>query len=373
MIDCSSLTRRCDNRLLFALALSTTTCLAAGCADGLFASQSQNDDGQDIAVEADAATELTEVERRDLVETYSLTGLVSYGDPVPLALQVDDRGGVVTWAPDQGAVISSGEAIIHIDDVPIPIVTGDQAMYRELRLVGQRERDVAGDKLGLQVGDDVRQLQEFLVSQGFNDDGQLEADGAFGKSTKRAVESWQTDIGRPATGRVDRSQIVFSSGPVRVEDAPNVGQLYSEMTVTSPKTTLSISVAPTKRSFFDSGSEVTIETEIEDSPSAIGGVVDSVTRTVQPDGSTTFVVVIEPSKPLTGVEAAKATSEKLVATNVTAIPVRALISLAEGGWAIETHSDDGVEELVGVELGPIVDGWAEVDGVEEGTAVVIPR
>jgi hypothetical protein len=58
------------------------------------------------------------------------------------------------------------------------------------------------------------------------------------------------------------------------------------------------------------------------------------------------------------------------ATGVLAVPVEALVALAEGGYAVEKR--DGT--LVGVTLGAFADGWVQVTGeVHEGDEVVTAR
>jgi hypothetical protein len=56
-----------------------------------------------------------------------------------------------------------------------------------------------------------------------------------------------------------------------------------------------------------------------------------------------------------------------------AVPVQALLSLTEGGYALERRLDDGTTELVGVTIGAFADGWVEVQGeIAEGDEVVTP-
>ena len=59
----------------------------------------------------------------------------------------------------------------------------------------------------------------------------------------------------------------------------------------------------------------------------------------------------------------------------TAVPTRALVSLAEGGFAVEVVADDGSTGLVGVELGAFDEGYVQViDGdVAPGDEVVVPQ
>ena len=58
-------------------------------------------------------------------------------------------------------------------------------------------------------------------------------------------------------------------------------------------------------------------------------------------------------------------------------PTRALVSLAEGGFAIEKVLDDGTTGLVGIETGAFDDGWVEIvsstAALVPGDQVVVPR
>jgi len=56
----------------------------------------------------------------------------------------------------------------------------------------------------------------------------------------------------------------------------------------------------------------------------------------------------------------------------TRVPVRALLALSEGGYAVETVRN-GIRKLVAVELGAFADGFVEITGrVQPGTKVVVP-
>jgi hypothetical protein len=56
------------------------------------------------------------------------------------------------------------------------------------------------------------------------------------------------------------------------------------------------------------------------------------------------------------------------------VPTRALVSLSEGGFAVEVRTPDGSTRLVGVELGVFDDGVVEViaGDVTPGDDVVVP-
>ena len=59
--------------------------------------------------------------------------------------------------------------------------------------------------------------------------------------------------------------------------------------------------------------------------------------------------------------------------DVIAVPVAALLALAEGGYAVEVDAGGGATRLVAVEPGFFADGLVEVSGgLEPGDRVVVP-
>ena len=61
------------------------------------------------------------------------------------------------------------------------------------------------------------------------------------------------------------------------------------------------------------------------------------------------------------------------AEDVLAVPVTALLALAEGGYAVEVVDADGTTRLVAADPGFFADGLVEIDAdVEPGDLVVVP-
>ena len=59
--------------------------------------------------------------------------------------------------------------------------------------------------------------------------------------------------------------------------------------------------------------------------------------------------------------------------DVIAVPVAALLALAEGGYAVELDGGDGGTRLIAVDPGFFADGLVEVEGdLAAGDRVVIP-
>ena len=120
----------------------------------LASAESDSADAGDDASSADTRDELDTVgiERGDLTSTSEFTGELGFGESWPLSLTVD---GIVTGARSLGTVVDFGESLIEVDNRRVFLVEGDVPMFRDLELTSPRV-----------AGDDVAQLQRFLIAQG---------------------------------------------------------------------------------------------------------------------------------------------------------------------------------------------------------------
>ena len=327
---------------------------------GLSAFASGGDEG--VASTSEPETQLpatATVERRDLVEVAELDGSVGHGEPWPLAVA---PGGIVTWAPPEGTVVRPGEVVLRVDDQPVHLAEGDVPMYRELGPASPRLE-----------GPDVAQLQRFLVAAGFDDEGRLEVDGVLGSATARALEDWQQAVGLPETGRIDRSRLVFVPDAVRVDETLRLGTELGELTVTEAQATITATVASAQSGYVVEG----VPAEIGTDGGAVPGTVVAVEEVDDGAGGSSTVATIAPDGDMGDIgetdDEVDVVIRHEVASDVLAVPARALLALAEGGWAVEVVAADGTTTLVGVELGEVVDGTVEITGeVAEGDQVVVP-
>jgi len=305
---------------------------------------------------SESVVERVEVVRGDLSSDSDFTGQVSYGDSwaLPLTLQ-----GVVTASHSPGTVVDFGEQLIEVAGLPVFLAAGDVPMYRELALTSTHME-----------GEDVAQLQRFLLAAGFDDDARLEVDGDFGPSTARAVKDWQESLGLEETGRVDPSLVVFSPSPLRVEATKRIGTTFDILTVTEATSTVTVDISTSQRSQIPVDGEVTVE--LADG-TILTGVVADHERVVGDDGSTSWRVVIEVDGGISGDEASVLVYSTVVdASDVLIVPTSALLAVAEGGFAVEVVDGD-TTRLVQVEVGAVVDARAEITGdIEPGDQVVVP-
>ncbi len=307
------------------------------------------------------------VSQGSLATEREFNATVSHGDSWVVTTEA---AGTITAAREVGELVDFGEELIRIDDKPVTVAEGSMPMYRELHKVNTRHRDANGKRLKLQTGEDVAQLQRFLIATGFDDGGDLEVDGEFGASTEDAVEDWQEAVGLPVTGRVDTSQLVFESAPVRINTTSRVGDRFSTLEVTGADTEVLVDTSTRDRSALPVGADV----EIDINGTTVPGSVSQQKQVTLADGSRVWRTTISPDGELPDdVAAAKVTITQTVAEDVLLVPVVALLALSEGGFAVEVPDGPGTR-LVAVEVGEVLDGRAEVSGeIAEGDEVVIPE
>ena len=147
------------------------------------------------AANASTATGAATVQRRDLVETDTESGTLSYADPQTVYNRLI---GTITWLPNVGQVIHPGRTLFKIDGKPVVLMDGTTPAYRDLS---------AADS----DGEDILQLNRNLVRLGFNPDG-IVVDDVWQPATTVGVELFQASLGESETGVLTLGQIVFLPG-----------------------------------------------------------------------------------------------------------------------------------------------------------------
>lgn len=121
---------------------------------------------------------LVDITRGDLTETTTMTATVSAATPRSVILPLPQGTAVVTAAgAEAGSSLSSGQAIVWVNDRPVIALAGPFPLYRDLG---------PGDE-----GADVRALQQALAGLGYG----VRADGQFGPATARAVRQLYKRVG----------------------------------------------------------------------------------------------------------------------------------------------------------------------------------
>lgn len=295
------------------------------------------------------------VARRDLVTYVSADGEVGYGASTPVTCTAT---GTVTWLPAAGTVVRRGQQIARVDDRPVVLLYGDLPAYRELRKTT--------------VGNDVRQFERNLAALGY---GGFTVDDTYSALTVAAVKRWQHDLGVPETGTVAAAAIVVQPRAVRV------ARRLARLGAASPTDVLAVggttrvvtaSFAERDADWAERGAAVTLLLPDGDT---IDGEVAAANLGVAASAPAVRVTVRLPD----GTRLADA--DKVVVRHaaehhrdVLAVPVDALLALAEGGYGVEVV-EHGHGRVVAVRTGMFADGLVEVSGggLRAGTVVRVPR
>ncbi len=323
---------------------------------------------EDTAATTTAPAERATVEviRTDLVETETFAATLRYRDPRTVLAAAP---GVVTALPDEAAVVERGETVAEIDGAPVVLMYGDRPAWRAL---STRAAD----------GPDVLQLEQNLVALGFDPDGDITVDEDFTTVTRNAVRDWQDELGIDDSGVVDLGRVVFMPGPVRIgAHLAEVGALAAPgtplLTVTGDRQEVVLDLEADRQDLASEDAAVAVE--LPDGARVGGRIVEigTVAR-VPPGGAEPVIEVIIDldDEAVAGDTDEAPVDVELVAAradDVLAVPVQALLALAEGGYALEVVEGAGTR-LVAVETGKFADGLVEVTGdVSPGTVVVVPR
>jgi peptidoglycan hydrolase-like protein with peptidoglycan-binding domain len=317
------------------------------------------------------ATTTAAVAARDLRAQEQVQGTLGYGDARAVTNQ---RQGTITWLPDEGAVVRRGQALYRVDGKPVQLLYGRLPAWREL-------------SVGVDDGADVRQLEQNLVALGYDPNRVITVDDHFTSATGAAVKRWQEVVGLDQTGTVRPGDAVWQPGAVRVGelkaavgDAARPGSPVLEVTSTARQVTIDLDAS--RQPYVHAGDPVDIELpggRTTTGRVASVGKVATASGNGDPtgDASPTVEVVVSLDKPRATGSLDQAPVDAFITTevrrDVLAVPVNALLALAEGGYAVEVERD-GRRELVGVALGLFADGMVEVegDGLRAGDRVVVP-
>ena len=134
----------------------------------------------DPSTAAGAAT----VQRRDLVQTDTESGTLSYSDPQTVYNRLS---GTITWLPSVGQVIKPGGTLYRVDGEPVILMNGTTPAYRTLTA-------------GIGDGSDILALNRNLVALGFNPDG-IVVNDIWQPATTAGVELFQESLGEVRDGQ----------------------------------------------------------------------------------------------------------------------------------------------------------------------------
>jgi peptidoglycan hydrolase-like protein with peptidoglycan-binding domain len=328
----------------------------------------------------------------DVEQFESALNLLGYGAG---ALTVDDYFSEFTdsvareWQEDVGlpvdgrfdledAFFAPAEAVV----AEVLVAVGD-AVSKGTPVIVVRTQRVTGGELAADSDTssraaDVLQLQEALTRLGYT----VPTDGIVGEETTAAIKAWQADIGAEADGVVDLGEVIFLPQPVRVTEASlTIGSPVNDgsavLATSSSSSVVLVDLPADDQDLLAVGLELIVEMpDGSEVPAIVTDISGIAVRNAA--GDVVFETTIELIDATVGADLDQAPVDVLVVTDsrsqVLAVPVTALLALAEGGYAVEVEAAGGSVRLVGVEPGLYADGWVEVttEGLAAGDLVVVP-
>ena len=286
------------------------------------------------------------------------------------------HSGVIESTLEAGSEISSGDVVYVQDGLPITAFVTDEPFTRTLTE-------------GVTNGADVAVLEQALADLGFDADGELTVDESFTSVTTEAISEWQQDLSETwsaveVTGELALSDLLVVSpdfvriDTVSIEEPVTLGlasQVYTLNSAAGDRI-VEANIAAADRSLVAIGN--VIDVEFPDGTVVDGTVISLATSAAPGNGDGDGGIPLEVAVSETP-ESARGLTELAVDLNITnntaegviAVPVGALIAQGDGIFAVET-TDGETTEIVTVEPGLFAEGFVEVTGIEDGTAVVVP-
>ena len=311
---------------------------------------------------------------------YDSDGIVGQGET--FGSRTEDM--VEAWQEDIGATVDGTVNMGEIIYVQGPVeVTEFLIEVGDSVSPGQDIADQPDLEEEIEVleGADVLQLEAALARLGFDASGALVVDGVWDEATEIAVTSWQEAVGAEADGAVDLGDVVFQSSTIRVLDqlspvgsSINAGAAVLEISSAEKLVTMNLPAAD--QGIVEAGDSVTVE--LADGSGVGAVVIDVASIATVANNNTVFEVTIALDNPAAAAGLDEAPVDVLIVTDsapgVMAVPVTALLVLAEGGYAVEVDDGAGGTDYVGVEPGFFADGLVEVtaSGLSIGDRVVVP-
>jgi hypothetical protein len=272
--------------------------------------------------------------------------------------------------PSVGETVRRGQSLFAIDGVPTLLLYGSTDATRAFTA-------------GMSSGADVAELNANLDALGY---GHALSGDAFTAATAAAISRLQVAHSEYATGQLLIGSVVFEPGPIRVtslESTVTVGAAVTAGPVLSATGTarqVQIQLDPALQGQIRAGDPITITLPNERTTPGRITNVSSVATPGQNGNPATIAVDAVPTDPAAIGNLDQAPVNVSITTgrvsNALVVPVDALLSLEEGGYAVEEVATNGVHHLVAVTTGLFddADGLVQVSGagLAAGQRVVVP-
>jgi peptidoglycan hydrolase-like protein with peptidoglycan-binding domain len=314
------------------------------------------------AAQGPTTPDTVEVSKVDLADRVTVTGKLGYGDEHSLSGR---KQGTITALPAQGTVLERGKPVYQVDARPVPLLYADIPLYRDLAA-------------GMTDGPDVKVIEENLKTLGFSGFGT--PDKKFTDATANAIKKWQKSLGLDETGVIGMGDVVVTSGPVRVSSVSaelggrGEGALLK---YTGTGRAVTVELKASQKDLAKPGSKVALTvagTQTAGTVASIAPATPSESNNPNESSEQTFnaTITLDDQAAVGDLDAGSVDARFTTGARqgVLAVPVGALLALAEGGYAVEVV-EGTTHRLVAVKTGLFADGKVEVEGdLQPGMRVV---
>jgi hypothetical protein len=348
--------------------------------------------GSATAPSPTTATATARVVRTTLASRQRVSGTLERGGSYTLVVQ--RSAGTLTDLPAPGSVIGRAQPLYWLDGQPVRLLFGTQSAWRSLAL-------------GIADGADVRQLKRNLIALGFTAHGALAVNDDFDWATAVAIEQWQHALGVPETGFLPLGSVAFLPGAVRVTAQRAVPGSPAQpgtpvLDLSSTRLVVNVPFDASLRQLVHVGDRVQIQLpEGQTTPgtvSEIGAGTTAASGQSTPTGSgadgSGQGAIDAPAQTSAGAQASVPVIVSLdrpndargldqvpvevgiidtIHRNVLAVPIGALLALANGGYAVAVE-DHGTRNLIAVTPGIFDGNQVEVSSshLQPGMRVEVP-
>lgn len=350
------------------LAIGAAWALGAGPLRGALSSSGASGDASPPPA---AAITTATVERRTIRLSDTFSGSLGYDGSVVV---LGGMAGIITSLPAPGSVISRGERLYEVDGGRGPyLLYGTRPAWRTLAS-------------GSANGADIRQLEENLKALGMAS-RTMRVDAHWDWRTTLAVKHWQRATRQVRDGVVDLGEVVFLPSAFRVTERPvqlgtATGPGGPVLTGTTASQVVTVQLPADQQALLTLGAAVSVDLPDGSTTAAHVTRIGRVASAPPDSGGQPGTPTIQLTIALDDDAAAGLLDEAPVSVHVVsashpdvlAVPVNALVSLIEGGYAVEVQTADGSHHYVAVHLGVFQDAWVEVIAADlnAGDHVVVP-
>jgi multidrug efflux pump subunit AcrA (membrane-fusion protein) len=361
---------RSRRRTITATVVITVILAGAGAAAGAWRAGVFKNSSTPAGNSAAAPPATATVQQGAVSATTPVNGTLGYADSYTIRGQGSNGGATLTWLPAAGTIIRQGHVLYRTGNgTPIILMYGRVPDWRAMS---------EGT-----TGADVTQLNHDLVGLGYASAADIEALGwdYYSWDTNYAVELLEEHYGVSSpSGSLALGDIVFEPQAIRVAGVSAIiGESGSGsiMTATSDKHQIVVALSTSEQSQVKTGDPVTVTMP---GGSTADGVISSVGTVASGTGSNATVnvyVQLKDPKAAGTLDQAPVTVNitNSHASNVTIVPVTALLAQPGGGYAVEAVGAGNTRRLVKVTTGVFDDssGMVQVTGnLTPGQKVVVP-